>query len=275
MNDVITLLSGDLPRQSAVYVVFDLKEHEIHVLSTDVSAKYSIVRAMRPELLNQIAENGRRDGCMDVGDGLFATPQQYMLLQHLEDVMESCDYYTLSDKAGYYNGVPGRTIISRFCPQSLVEGFEMLDMTYSPFNRYHISEERLREEMDSIPVARDGVYGPVELVGGGADGKLSVSMNMRHFPPSPYIIAKLDLLCSLGEHQFHEDYIFCEKMLSSEMNTEELEQVRNRAVNIMGILVNHPDTRYEPIDPDIRGTLSRCLAGQWPVQMHDHIVIDA
>lgn len=271
MDDVITFLSGRLPRQTSVYVVFALEEDFIHVVSTDVSAKYSVVRAMRPELLDQIAENGRRDGGVAVGDGLFATPQQHMLLQHLEDLMRS-DYYEGSDKDGYYNGVPGRTIMSRFCStQAVVAGLEKIDMMV-PYTRYHISEDRLREEMDSIPAARDGVYGPVELVGGDATGKLSVSMNVRHFLRSPYIIAKIDQLCCLGEHQFHEEYIFCEKMLSSEMNGEELEQVRNSAVNIMGILVNHP-TGYEPIDPDMRGIISRGVC-QWSIQMHDHVVID-
>ncbi len=271
MNDVITFLAGRLPRQTSVYVVFDREEEAIHVLSLDVSAKCSIVRAMRPELLTQIAGNDRRDGDVAVGDGMFATPQQHMLLQHLEDLMQS-DYYEGSDKAGYYNGVPGRIIMSRFCPQAAVTGLEVIDMMV-PYNRYHVSEERLREEMDIIPVARDGVYGPVELVGGGATGELAVNMNMSHFQPSPYIIAKIDQLCSLCEHQFHEDYIFCEKMLSSEMNGEELEQVRNSAVNIMDIFVNHP-TGYEPIDPNMRGIIRQGLSGHWTIRMHDHIVID-
>ena len=139
----------------------------------------------------------------------------------------------------------------------------------SPFGRYKIPEDRLREEIGSIPVAQDGVYGPVQLLGDGVDGKLSVSMDMGHSIPTPYLIAKLDLQCWLTEHQFH-DYIFCEKMLSSKMSSEELEQVRNSAANIMGLLVKHPN-RYEPVDPDIRRTISQSLAGQWPIQMHDHI----
>ena len=186
--------------------------------------------------------------------------------------MSSDSYYKDSDKAGFYNGLPGRTIMSRFCPEEAVAGLATIDMM-CPYTRYLISEERLREEMDVIPVVRDAVHGPVELVGGGADGKLAVSMSMRHLPFLPYIITKIDLLCGLTEHQFHDEYIFCEKMLSSQMNQEELEQVRNNAAKIMGILVNHP-TGYEPVDPFIHSTIRSSLARQWTVRMHDHIVID-
>ena len=271
MDDVITFLSAALPRQTSVYVVFSPKEEAIHVLSMDVSAKYSIVRAMRSELLTQIAENGSDNGRVLVGDGLFATPEQHILLRHINALMLS-DYYQDSDKAGFYNGIPGRTIMSHFCPEEAVENLARIDMM-SPYTRYLISETRLREEMNVIPVARDAVYGPVDLIGGGADGKLGVSMNMRHFPFSPYIITKIDLLCSLSEHEFHEGYIFCEKMLSSAMNEEELEQVRNNAVKIMGVLVNHP-TGYEPVDPLIKGIISSSLSRQWTVHMHDHVVIE-
>ena len=113
----------------------------------------------------------------------------------------------------------------------------------------------------------------MELVGGGAEGKLGVSMSMRHLPFLPYIITKIDLLCCLTEHQFHDEYIFCEKMLSSQMNQEELEQVRNSAPKIMGVLVNHP-TGYEPVDPLIKGIISSSLSRQWTVHMHDHVVIE-
>ena len=61
-------------------------------------------------------------------------------------------------------------------------------------------------------------------------------------------------------------------MLSSEMNQEELEQVRNNAAKIMGILVNHP-TGYEPVDSFIHSTISSSLGHQWTVHMHDHVVI--
>ena len=272
MDDVITFLSAAPPRQTSVFVVFVPQEESIHVLSMDVSAKYSIVRAMRSELVDQIAENGSGNGRVNVGDGLFATSEQHRLLQHIDELMSSDSYYKDSDKAGFYNGLPGRTIMSRFCPEEAVAGLATIDMM-CPYTRYLISEERLREEMDVIPVVRDAVHGPVELVGGGADGKLAVSMNMRHLPFLPYIITKIDLLCGLTEHQFHDEYIFCEKMLSSQMNQEELEQVRSNAAKIMGILVNHP-TGYEPVDPFIHSTISSSLARQWTVRMHDHIVID-
>ena len=179
MHDVITFLSAALPRQTSVYVVFSPQEEAIHVLSMDVSAKYSIVRAMRSELLDQIAENGSGNGRVIVGDGLFATPEQHILLRHINELMLS-DYYQDSDKAGFYNGIPGRTIMSHFCPEEAVENLARIDMM-SPYARYIISEERLREEMNVIPVARDAVHGPVHLIGGGADGKRGVSMNMRHF----------------------------------------------------------------------------------------------
>ena len=272
MDDVITFLSAAPPRQTSVYVVFAPQEESIHVLSLDVSAKYSIVRAMKSELVDQIAENGSGNGRVNVGDGLFATSEQHRLLQHIDELMSSDSYYQDSDKVGFYNGLPGRIIMSRFCPEEAVAGLATIDMM-CPYTRYHISEERLREDMDVIPVVRDAVHGPVELVGGGADGKLAVSTNMRHLPFLPYIITKIDLLCGLTEHQFHEEYIFCEKMLSSEMNQEELEQVRNNAAKIVGMLVNYP-TGYEPVDPFIHGTISSSLSSQWTVHMHDHIVVD-
>ena len=226
---------------------------------------------MRSELVDQIAENGSGNGRVNVGDGLFATSEQHRLLQHIDELMSSDSYYKDSDKAGFYNGLPGRTIMSRFCPEEEVAGLAKIDMM-CPYTRYLISEERLREEMDVIPVVRDAVHGPVELVGGGAYGKLAVSMSQRHPPYVPYIITKLDLLCGLTEHQFHEEYIFCEEMLSFEMNQEELEQVTNNADKIMGILVNHP-TGYEPVGPFIHSTISSSLGRQWTVHMHDHIVI--
>ena len=92
MDDVITFLSAALPRQTSVYVVFSPQEEAIHVLSMDVSAKYSIVRAMRSELLTQIGENGSDNGRVLVGDGLFATPEQHILLRHINALMLS-DYY--------------------------------------------------------------------------------------------------------------------------------------------------------------------------------------
>ena len=272
MDDAITFLSAALPRQTSLFVVFVPQEEAIHILSMDVSAKYSIVREMRSELVNQIAENGNGDGRVNVGDGLFASSEQCRLLQHIDELMSSDSYFQDSDKGGFYNGLPGRTIMSRFCPEEAVAGLATIDMMI-PFTRYLVSEERLREVIDVIPLARDAVYGPVELVGGGADGKLAVSMNMRHLPFLPYIITKIDLLCGLTEHQFHDDYIFCEKMLSSEMNQEELEQVRNNATKIMGILVNHP-TGYEPVDPFIQRTISSSLGRQWTVHMHEHIVVE-
>ena len=152
---MITFLSGDLPRQASIYVVFSHQEEAIHVLSLDVSAKYSIVRAMRRELLDQIAENESGNGRVPVGDGLFATSQQHMLLQHIDEMMRS-DHYPGSDKVGFYNGVPGRTIISRFCPESLVAGVATIDQL-CPYNRYHLSEERLRDIMGSIPEVQDSV----------------------------------------------------------------------------------------------------------------------
>ena len=47
MDDVITFLSAAPPCQTSVFVVFVPQEESIHVLSMDVSEKYSIVRAMR------------------------------------------------------------------------------------------------------------------------------------------------------------------------------------------------------------------------------------
>lgn len=269
---MITFLSGDLPRQSSVYVVFSKQQEAIHVLSLDVSAKYSIVRAMRPELIDQIAENESGNGRVPVGDGLFATPQQHMLLQHIDEMMRS-DYYQGNDKVGFYNGVPGRTIISRFCPESLIAGVATFDQ-FCPYNRYHLPQERLRDIMGSIPDVQDSVHGPVESSGIGGEGKFAVSMNQSHFSPSPYIIAKLDRLCCLHEHQFHDEYVFCEKMLSSAMNHEDLERVRNSAVNIMGLLANRRTGSYVPIDPLIKQIIGQSLACRWTIHMHDHIVID-
>ena len=151
MDDVITFLSEALPRQISVFVVFALQEESIHVLSMDVSAKYSIVRAMRSELVAQIAENGSGNGQANVRDGLFATSKQHRLLQHIDELMSSDCYYKDSDKTGFYNGLPGRTIMSRFCPEEAVAGLATIDMM-CPYTRYLISEERLREEMDVIPV---------------------------------------------------------------------------------------------------------------------------
>ena len=82
-------------------------------------------------------------------------------------------YYQDSDKAGFYNGLPGQTIISCFCPEEAVADLATIDMM-CPYIRYLILEERLREEMNVIPMVRDAVHGPVELVGGGTDGKLAV-----------------------------------------------------------------------------------------------------
>ena len=269
--DEVTAFLTNLPCQSSVYVVYALQEETIHVLSVDVSSKYSVIRDMRSELVSQIAENGSGSGRVAVGDGLFATPLQRMLLEHIDEEMMA-DHYQGSDKAGFYNGVPGGMIMRHFCEDTVVPGLEMIDLMY-PYTRYHVTEEKLRDEIRVMPVARDAVYGPVELIGGGATGTLGVSMNMRHFPPSPYIITKIDLLCCLTEHQFHQEYIFCEKMLTSEMTREELEQVRNSAVNILRLMVNHR-TGYEPIDPHVHDIISRSVAHEWRVQMHDHIVID-
>ena len=93
MDDVITFLSAAPPRQTSVYVVFAPQKESIHVLSLDVSAKYSIVRAMESELVDQIAENGSGNGRVNVGDGLFATSEQHRLLQHIDELMLSDSYY--------------------------------------------------------------------------------------------------------------------------------------------------------------------------------------
>ena len=62
-------------------------------------------------------------------------------------------------------------------------------------------------------------------------------------------------------------------MLTSKMTHEELEQVRNSDVNILRLMVNQR-TGYEPIDPHVHDIISRSVAREWRVQMHDHIVID-
>lgn len=129
MTDVISWLSEDLPHQIAVYVIYDKREKKIHVISMDVSAKYSIVRAMRSELLYQISENDG-DGCgvIAVGDGLFPTHEQHKLLQHIDQLLTQSDYYKNEYKASFYNGVPGRVIMSHFCPQEDVGAVETIDL---------------------------------------------------------------------------------------------------------------------------------------------------
>ena len=68
MDDVTAFLTN-LPCQSSVYVVYALQEETIHVLSVDVSSKYSVIRDMRSELVSQIAENGSGSGRVAGGGG--------------------------------------------------------------------------------------------------------------------------------------------------------------------------------------------------------------
>ena len=274
MKDVISWLSRDLPRQTAVYVAFDTREEKVHVVSMDVSAKYSVVRSMQSDLEFQLAaDNDDDSGLIAVGDGSFATPEQHSLLQHTNQLRQS-GHYEGDDKAGFYNGVPGRVLMSHFCPQRDLVGLEKLDLMTLPYARYDIPEDVLREEMGFVPESRDGMCGPVELVGGGESGRLSVSMNTWFHPSVPYVVAKLDLQCCLMEHDFQWDFVSFEQVLSSQMNSDELEKVRNSAVNLMGWMANNYNGQ-EPLDPVVREVICQSSVSQWPVQMHDHVVVDA
>ena len=60
MENIAHVISGNLHHQSSVYVIFAVRERLIHVFSTEVSSRFTVVREQLSECYDETPDEDRQ-----------------------------------------------------------------------------------------------------------------------------------------------------------------------------------------------------------------------
>jgi hypothetical protein len=250
MATLTNILQGELPVQSAVYVIFALREKAIHVISRDVSSKYTIMQGLSADTqatirghMNQATIRGHKSSLpLDGGD----------------------------DKAGFYNGIDSSALFELIQAQP-IHGTDaaQADLYSLPYTRFSIPQDMLQGCINPSPEIEEQAYGPLELVAcGGGQSTLAVSLSRW---PSGYAVLKIDQLCAICKYELGDSTFMPETILSAKLNSFDLERVRTSAVNLVRDVLPHSGG-YEPIPDNYDFIFQTSKAQAWPIIMHSHIV---
>ena len=254
MAKIAHVISGNLPHQSSVYVIFAVRERLIHVFSTEVSSRFTVVR-------EQLSE------CY------IETPDEDQ--QFLEDAAVRLGVNNSADKAGFYNGVSSSRLglFESVCERGEHTYYETIDCMV-PYACYSLPTAKVVDIIGTIPAVEEGrTFGSVEYQGGGGD--VAVSINLR---PRDYIVCKIDQVCDLLELELENGNVFIETMLSSEWSEEDMARICSRAIFLVQALALRDGwgcSYYEEVHPEIYQIILEETGSEnrWGRRQHKHIVV--
>ena len=249
--ELIQTIQGELPYQSAIYVIFAVREKRIHVMSQDVNSKYAIV------------------------DSLLSCQDSIQRRGHIERFFHESIINDGSDCAGFFLGVsPGRLLelLSTDNSRAILCNCEIRNTDGNtvvvPYTRYHIPGSLISSHLGPTPITEDEekVYGSLKYHSRFGDGDLGVSLPLY---ASFYVFAKIDMTGFIHEHEFSEDEFLPETFLSSNLNADERERLRNCAVDLVQQTHQHAPS-YDQFPPQVARIISASSSESWPIQFHDH-----
>jgi hypothetical protein len=254
MANIAHVISGNLPRQSSVYVIFAVCERLIHVFSTEVSSRFTVVREQLSECYDETPDEDR---------------------QFLEYAVVRLGVNNSADKAGFYNGVSSSRLglFESVCECGEHTYYETIDCMV-PYARYSLPTAKVVDFIGKLPAVVDGrTFGSVEYQGGGGD--VAVSIILR---PSDYILCKIDQVCDLLELELENGNVFIETMLSSEWSEEDMARIRSCAICLVQALALRDGWGrgyYEDVHPEISRIILEVtgLENKWRRRQHKHIVV--
>lgn len=249
-----------LSPQTAVYVVFARREQRVHVMSTKVHPKYSITGDLNDCLCDRDEEECKEES------------------KYIKSRVQEFGLNGTDDKSGFYNGVDiselGLLDLANEHGDGDIQESRRLDLLI-PYHRYDMPVETVTTCIGNLPIVEDEEAGPLSLQKCHDElGDVAVSMN--EFLTN-YIICKIDQISYLYEVELDNDFVFPEIDICSHWNNDDLERVRDNALQLISALVDNVkvggDWGYEPIDLSVRQTIRRGLNSGWEVTTHPHIVI--
>lgn len=249
---VRSIFEGELPNQSAVYVIADKRERRIHIAPINVNSKYTIAHEQRRYTDEGPVAAARflNDKCNELG---VLRPQ---------------------DECGIYMGRSVRDLglFELFRDsENEIRNYAMMDLNV-PYSRYTPSEEHVCELIGEVAIEERAIgaleYSPCELE---HLDKIGVSVNDHALD---YVMFKIDQTAFLHEHDFEDGFIFFEQMLSAEWTQAKHNAITNNAIALIVLLITIPPRRdYDPTLPaGIASIVRESMTGgnKWPVTIHSH-----
>ena len=243
-------LEGELPHQSAVYVVMNRDKKEIHVYSIKVGGRYTISNA----LIRTSNDNKE-----------LKEANKYIKAKCAE--LETVQLY---DKAGFYMGVKATDlkIFDLITTQQRTTDYAFID-SLIVFRTYYLVAHHVRNILGDVPVLENLTFGDVEYVPDqNSMDKLHVSVNERVLPD--HIIFKIDQPANLMETEFCDGYLLLETELSAQWSDNQINLVSNHAIELIKSLLSLPYEPWECPDNTIKDVISESTnpISPWPVTAH-------
>lgn len=266
-GELQSILEGELPYQSAVYVVLARRERVIHVTSFDVNARYAVAKG-QCENAREYHSNG------EISDNV---------LSYLENKCIDLGVNNELDKCGFYNGLNSAMLglWSMVCEneEERVPNAQLDALV--PYTRYDMPYNVVRGCIGQSPVIEERMFGDLSYQ--AHEGGMSrVAVSVNHMASPTYVIFKIDQMALLCEKELAGGFIFTEEWLSSQLNIQDLQRVREKAVDLVRLLVTYDDhdtsetSYYEPVADSIKGVAIDAMCGRnvWPMRMHPHKIFE-
>jgi len=258
--DLVKLLQGELgelPYQSAVYVIYCLREQRIDVMSWDVNSKYSITKT------------------------LIECEESQATRSLLKNYLRESTIHNGSDFAGFFDGVSPGPLINLMEDNTNRQPVIMdLDTRNAntiliPYGRYTLTNDQRLTFLgqDPITTEEDSMYGPWTVTSSAfGDGDLSVSLPLQVMS-SYYVFAKIDShsCMFIGDQRVPPKYASTDEiLLTSKFSVNDKARLRDNAVNLVRQVIEHPPG-FEQVDGNIKRIAM--MSRSWPVRQHDHLTI--
>lgn len=254
-----------LPKQTAVFVVYDLESRKTHVLSMRTKVKYSVVRSLRETSF---------DGGVDPST-----------VDTIEREFAAGPVDGKPDEASFYNGVSGDELWSQILTEEerehtlesqrrrLMENDEtyrsffgeprLSAFTAVPYDFHPLDEEAVQAAVGRV-IAEDAVD---HTVGGfqlTVEPIESFGASFKQYVTGRFVTVKLDRPACLFETDLPDGDYVPETDLACFIDDETLEAVRTKAPEILwdGLWSRLDDASPHAALKDTKG---------WPVKVHEHL----
>ena len=243
-------LEGELPHQSAVYVVMNRDKKEIHVYSIKVGGRYTISNA----LIRTSNDNKE-----------LKEANKYIKAKCAE--LETVQLY---DKAGFYMGVKALDLemFDDVTTQQRTTDYAFID-SLIVFRTYQLDAQHVRNILGDVPVLENLTFGDVEYMPDhNSMDKLHVSVNERVLPD--HIIFKIDQPAYLMETEFSDGYLLLETELSAQWSDNQIDLVSTHAVELIKSLLSLPSEPWERPDNTMKDVITESTnpMSPWPVSTY-------
>lgn len=270
MNSFLRSLDS-LPRQTAVFVVYDLREKKVHVLSLCTKVRYSVVRSLR--------EGESLDEEVD---------------REVERIFRASPIYGKTDEASFYNGVSGDELWRLIIPEAeqarvLDHQRYLLDLqkrhlekeseefrrsygeprlsafTAVPYDFHPLDERIVRETIGDVGTDEpfEKTVGGIDLVVDSIPG-MPFGASFKQNAHGRFVTVKLDRPVCLFEIELSDGTVVPETDLACFIEDETLAAIRANAPELLQTLWAklYEDRRHPLID-----------AKNWTVETHEHVEV--